>query len=103
MGCCFAGREDVWKWECGAQERRGDPEEEHPMTYTRATEDFPSVEAAIAALRERGFEKRGLMDEHYRHPTATIAENGKDWVARADVFAPRGSNIGRISYWPAIA
>jgi hypothetical protein len=73
------------------------------MTYTRSTEDFPSVEAAIAALRERGFERRSYVQEHYRHPTATIAENGKEWVARADVFTPWNSTVGRVAYWPAIA
>jgi hypothetical protein len=65
------------------------------------TEDHASLDAAVTALKERGFVKASAVSEHYRHPARM--ENG--YFQRADVFVPFNDSQarGRISFWDAFA
>lgn len=80
---------------------------EHPTAYERGIEDFPTYAEAEASLLARGFLKTG--PGHFRHPTATIAHEGKPYAAYADAFTPWNAKgdarqaIGRVYFWPGVA
>lgn len=77
------------------------------VTCKRGSEDFPNIEAARAALLDRGFEfhcydygaNGQRVNEHFRHPD----QQGDGCWQRADLFVPYGMTIGRVSFWPANA